>query len=44
MAKVATFACIPFCVQGDIGANGARILQYQRKLKAFLQERHVSKM
>uniref|UniRef100_A0A383V7N8 DUF1499 domain-containing protein n=1 Tax=Tetradesmus obliquus TaxID=3088 RepID=A0A383V7N8_TETOB len=30
--------------QGDIGANGARILQYQRKLSALLQERHLSKL
>ncbi|KAF6254330.1 hypothetical protein COO60DRAFT_1703368 [Scenedesmus sp. NREL 46B-D3] len=30
--------------QGDIGANGARILQYQRKLSSLLQERHLSKL
>jgi hypothetical protein len=32
------------CLQGDIGANGARILQYQRKLSSLLQERHLSKL
>lgn len=30
--------------QGDIGANGARILQYQRKLSALLQERQLGKL